>query len=319
MRAKDHYDPDGVFRDTFCDKYRAILAALTAQAEARPDIALLAHHADAAADTEAAVRFGAEAASRAAELCAHREAVQQYRRVLRNADRLPEPLPDRRRGNWNCSACSRTSATSPTSSTTPWRRGTRRWLSGRRSRTPSASATPTGGCPGSTISPATPTWPSTMPGAPWTRWRGSTRSSPRWRTATWLSYACSAPTSSVPAGRAAGRWRFSGGCLRARSGNKPRCTPSTTSAPRRRSRVTPSPGGACWSRALNVRGTPASRSTPPARTATSPPSRSGSTGATTRRLPSTPGSSTAATGTSTPGRCTCAGSRPSCFSTAATP
>ena len=78
--------------------HRAILAALTAQAEARPDIALLAHHADAAADTEAAVRFGAEAASRAAELCAHREAVQQYRRVLRNADRLPEPLPDRRRG-----------------------------------------------------------------------------------------------------------------------------------------------------------------------------------------------------------------------------
>ncbi len=59
-----------------------------------------------------------------------------------------------------------------------------------------------------------------MPGAPWTRWRGSTRSSSRWRTATWLSYACSAPTSSVPAGGAAGRWRFSGGCLRARSGEQ---------------------------------------------------------------------------------------------------
>jgi predicted ATPase/DNA-binding CsgD family transcriptional regulator len=81
--------------------HRAILAALTAQAAAltRPDMALLAHHADAAADTEAAVRFGTEAATRAANLGAHREAVQQYRRVLRNANRLREPLTDRRRGD----------------------------------------------------------------------------------------------------------------------------------------------------------------------------------------------------------------------------
>jgi DNA-binding CsgD family transcriptional regulator len=80
--------------------HRAILAALTERAASRgrPDLALLAHHADAAADTEAAVGFGTEAASAAARLCAHREAVQQYRRVLRNADRLREPLPDRRRG-----------------------------------------------------------------------------------------------------------------------------------------------------------------------------------------------------------------------------
>ena len=59
-----------------------------------------------------------------------------------------------------------------------------------------------------------------------------------------------------------------------------------------------------------MRGTPASRSTPPARTATSPR-------IAVRQYrcddatapPSTPGSSTAATGTSTPGRCTCAGSQ----------
>jgi DNA-binding CsgD family transcriptional regulator len=62
-------------------------------------MALLAHHADAAADTEAAVRYGIEAATAAAGLCAHREAVQQYHRVLRNADRLHEPLPDRQRGD----------------------------------------------------------------------------------------------------------------------------------------------------------------------------------------------------------------------------
>jgi DNA-binding CsgD family transcriptional regulator len=80
--------------------HRAILAALAARAEsgARSDVTLLAHHADAAADPAAAVRFGTEAATGAAALGAHREAVLQYRRVLRNADRLPEPLADRRRG-----------------------------------------------------------------------------------------------------------------------------------------------------------------------------------------------------------------------------
>ncbi len=81
--------------------HRAILAALSAAADAgaRPDLAVLAHHADAAADTVAAVRFGTEAAMAAARLGAHREAVQQYRRVLRNAGLLREPLPDRRRAD----------------------------------------------------------------------------------------------------------------------------------------------------------------------------------------------------------------------------
>ncbi len=79
--------------------HRAILAALTAPEAARPDLALLAHHADAAADAEAAVRYGSEAATAAAGLYAHREAAQQYRRVLRNADRLRESLTDRQRAD----------------------------------------------------------------------------------------------------------------------------------------------------------------------------------------------------------------------------
>jgi DNA-binding CsgD family transcriptional regulator/tetratricopeptide (TPR) repeat protein len=79
--------------------HRSILAALAARPPSRADLALLAHHADAAADPGAAVRYGTEAAVAAADLGAHREAVQQYRRVLRNADRLPEPLADEQRGN----------------------------------------------------------------------------------------------------------------------------------------------------------------------------------------------------------------------------
>lgn len=81
--------------------HRAILAALTGRAPSRtrPDLALLAHHAEAAADADAAVRFGTAAATVAADLRAHREAVQQYRRVLRNAGRLQPPLADRRRAD----------------------------------------------------------------------------------------------------------------------------------------------------------------------------------------------------------------------------
>jgi DNA-binding CsgD family transcriptional regulator/tetratricopeptide (TPR) repeat protein len=73
--------------------HREILAALIARGA---PAAQVAHHADAAGDAEAAVRSGTEAAAAAAGLGAHREAVQQYRRVLRNAERLP--LTDSRRG-----------------------------------------------------------------------------------------------------------------------------------------------------------------------------------------------------------------------------
>jgi DNA-binding CsgD family transcriptional regulator len=50
------------------------------------DFARLAHHAEAAGDTEAVLRFAPEAASRAASVGAHREAAAQYARALRFAE-----------------------------------------------------------------------------------------------------------------------------------------------------------------------------------------------------------------------------------------
>ncbi len=51
-----------------------------------PDLARLAHHAEAAQDGAAVLRFAPAAATRAASLGAHREAVAQYERALRFAD-----------------------------------------------------------------------------------------------------------------------------------------------------------------------------------------------------------------------------------------
>ena len=86
---------DGVPAGRRVHVHRRILASLTARA-ASP--AALVHHADACGDSAAVVQFGAEAAAQAARLGAHREAVEQYRRVLRHADRLGEgPMPARRR------------------------------------------------------------------------------------------------------------------------------------------------------------------------------------------------------------------------------
>ena len=67
--------------------HRRLLAALTARGA---DPARLAHHADAAGDVEAVLAHAPVAAARAAELGAHQEAVRQYRRALRHADRLPD-------------------------------------------------------------------------------------------------------------------------------------------------------------------------------------------------------------------------------------
>lgn len=60
----------------------------TAPEEAR-DLALLAHHAEAAGDREAVLEFAIAAADQAAAQHAHREAASQYARALRFADRLP--------------------------------------------------------------------------------------------------------------------------------------------------------------------------------------------------------------------------------------
>jgi DNA-binding CsgD family transcriptional regulator/tetratricopeptide (TPR) repeat protein len=64
------------------------LAALTSPPKGLPDVARLAHHADAAGDDEAVQRFAPEAAVRAAALGAHREAASQYARALRFAEGL---------------------------------------------------------------------------------------------------------------------------------------------------------------------------------------------------------------------------------------
>ncbi len=63
------------------------LAAL----DERSDPARLAHHAEAAGDTAAVLRFAPEAARRAAAVGAHRESVAQYARALRFADALAPP------------------------------------------------------------------------------------------------------------------------------------------------------------------------------------------------------------------------------------
>jgi DNA-binding CsgD family transcriptional regulator len=69
--------------------HRAALAALAAPPAGEPELARLAHHAEAARDAEAVLRVAPAAAARAAALGAHREAAAQYARALRFADGLP--------------------------------------------------------------------------------------------------------------------------------------------------------------------------------------------------------------------------------------
>ncbi len=71
--------------------HRAVLAALAAPA-GPPDLARLAHHADAAGDDDAVLRFAPAAAARASKLGAHREAASLYGRALRHAAAVPLPL-----------------------------------------------------------------------------------------------------------------------------------------------------------------------------------------------------------------------------------
>ena len=68
--------------------HRRALAALV-ERPGPPDAARAAHHAVAAGDTEAVLRFAPVAAARAASLGAHREAAAQYARALQFAERLP--------------------------------------------------------------------------------------------------------------------------------------------------------------------------------------------------------------------------------------
>jgi DNA-binding CsgD family transcriptional regulator/tetratricopeptide (TPR) repeat protein len=69
--------------------HRTALAALTAR---NGDVARLAHHADAAGDGDAVLRWAPRAAERAAASGAHREAAAQYARALRFGGGLPDQL-----------------------------------------------------------------------------------------------------------------------------------------------------------------------------------------------------------------------------------
>ncbi|HKD93082.1 MAG TPA: AAA family ATPase [Gaiellaceae bacterium] len=61
----------------------AVLRALRQPPDGAPDLARLAHHAEAAGDTAAVLEFAPAAAERASAVAAHREAAAQYARALR--------------------------------------------------------------------------------------------------------------------------------------------------------------------------------------------------------------------------------------------
>jgi len=69
--------------------HRKAVAALSDPPRGDRDPTRLAHHAEAAGDVDAVLRFAPEAAARAVSLGAHREAAAQYARALRFGDRLP--------------------------------------------------------------------------------------------------------------------------------------------------------------------------------------------------------------------------------------
>jgi DNA-binding CsgD family transcriptional regulator len=69
--------------------HRAALAALGKASGRSPDAARLAHHAEAAADTEAVLRHAPHAGEQAAAAGAHREAAAQFARALRFAGDVP--------------------------------------------------------------------------------------------------------------------------------------------------------------------------------------------------------------------------------------
>ncbi len=80
-----------VIEDSIAPDRRVALHARALQALAdSSDFARLAYHAEAAGDVDAVLRFGPQAARRAAALSAHRESAAQYARTLRFAQKLSE-------------------------------------------------------------------------------------------------------------------------------------------------------------------------------------------------------------------------------------
>ena len=79
---------ESIAPNTKVELNRRALAALADPPGGAQDLARLAHHAEAAGDVEAVLRFAPAAAERAASLGSHREAAAQYARALRFGDSL---------------------------------------------------------------------------------------------------------------------------------------------------------------------------------------------------------------------------------------
>jgi DNA-binding CsgD family transcriptional regulator/tetratricopeptide (TPR) repeat protein len=80
---------DSIPPDRAIALHRRALAALAEPPVGRPDLSRIAHHAEAARDTKAVLRYATAAAEHAASVGAHREAEAQYARALRFADEQP--------------------------------------------------------------------------------------------------------------------------------------------------------------------------------------------------------------------------------------
>ena len=84
---------DAIAPDRRVRLHREVLRALSTSAHGPVDPARLSHHADAAGDVEAVLRYAPAAAERAAGLCVHREAADQFARALTHGAAL---TPERR-------------------------------------------------------------------------------------------------------------------------------------------------------------------------------------------------------------------------------
>jgi DNA-binding CsgD family transcriptional regulator/tetratricopeptide (TPR) repeat protein len=78
--------------DVRLDLHRRALDALASPTSGALDLARLAHHAEAASDDDAVLRFARAAAVEAASVGAHREAQDQYARALRFATRVSDEM-----------------------------------------------------------------------------------------------------------------------------------------------------------------------------------------------------------------------------------
>jgi DNA-binding CsgD family transcriptional regulator len=88
---------DAIALDRRVALHREVLRALSTAAPGPVDPARLSHHADAAGDVEAVLRYAPAAGERAAGLCVHREAAAQFALALRYGAALP---PERRAELW---------------------------------------------------------------------------------------------------------------------------------------------------------------------------------------------------------------------------